>query len=95
LGYRPAVVFIPGHAFLAVLFGDGLDNIKRILCLESTGLCSRTDGISLSYEQASQVGLAQFSEHQENLVGAGRDVSRFEVVPIEQSRAEGIEGFSE
>jgi hypothetical protein len=95
VGYRPAIIFIPGHAFLAVLFGEGLKNIKRILCLESTGLCSGKDDPNLTYEHSSKVGLAQFSEHQEKLVGQGRDVARYELVPIEQSRAEGIEAFDD
>ena len=65
-----------------------------MLCLESTGLC-RSGGAGLSYEQASRTGLAQFSEHKEKLLGDSRDVTRFEIVPIEQSRAEGIEGFGD
>lgn len=95
VGYRPAVIFIPGHAFLALLFGDGLDNIKRILCLESTGLCSAKGDPNLTYEHSSRVGLAQFSKYQGNLVGQGRDIVRYELVPIEQSRADGIEAFGD
>jgi len=95
LGYRPAVVFIPGHAFLALLFGEDMNSISRILCIESTGLCRGTGGSGISYEEATRVGLAQFEEHREKLFGKERDVTRFEIVPIERSRAEGIQGFGE
>jgi hypothetical protein len=108
LGYQPAIVFVPGHAFLGVLFGSDLRHIERIICVESTGLCphwsKRTTGFqfdpssqgrSLSYDEATYVGLAQFSESKEKLFGPGRDIKRYQLIPVGEARSEGITGFEE
>jgi hypothetical protein len=108
LGFRPAVVFIPGHAFLAVLFGGDLSRIERIICIESTGLCSHwfrrgsfvnfdpfNSGRCLTYEEASYIGLVQFKENEGKLFGPSSDMMHYQLVPIEAARSEGVNSFQE
>jgi hypothetical protein len=78
LRYETIIVFIPHHTFLGVIAEGTFKSAKRMLFIESTGLCSHwfksgngvkfddklPCGRALSYREATEIGLQLFEENE-------------------------------